>query len=554
MTKRIFRSICLVALAVFMASLVLIMGVLYGYFSDLQKSQLKSQTELVAQGVEAQGEAFFSGLEDAGFRVTWIAPNGDVLYDNQADAAQMENHADRQEVIAAAESGYGESSRYSATLMEKLLYEAKRLPDGSVVRLSGTQDTVVSLILGMYQPILFIILVAAILSLLLAYRLSKRIVQPLNKLNLDDPLSGEGYAELAPLLRRIDSQQRQIRLQSSELKHRREEFDAVTASMNEGLVLLGSDGEILFINQSAARLLEADISCVGQNILSLSRSLPLRELLSRAQRGERAESVAPLGGGEYQLDASPVITDGAVTGVALLIFDVTEREKSEQMRREFTANVSHELKTPLHSISGCAELLNNGMVMPEDVKGFSAQIYSEAQRMIRLVDDIIRLSRLDEGGDEQKREETDLLPLAQDAVKSLSTEAAAAGVTLMLSGESAVIKGIPQLLGAIIFNLCDNSIKYNRPGGSVRIQVLDEGSAAVLSVADTGIGIPVEQQSRVFERFYRVDKSHSKEVGGTGLGLSIVKHAAQLHNARIELKSVPGEGTTVTLRFPKNAQ
>ena len=551
MTKRIFRSICFVALGVFLASLVLFMCVLYNYFSGLQRSQLKIQTELAAQGVSDGGMGYLEKLNAKDYRITWIDTDGVVLYDSKTDTAGMENHLEREEIKSAFENGVGESTRYSSTLMERSLYFAERLPDGTVLRLSVTQNTLLRLTLGMLQPICFILAVAVVLSLVLASRLSKNIVKPLNELNLDEPLKNEDYEELSPLLRRIDAQQTQIKQQSDELKQKQLEFETVTNGMKEGIVLLSGKGRILSINRAALKLFGADGSCVGEDILSVNRNLELAELLRKSEDGKYAERVTELGDGKYQLDASPVISDGKISGIVLLLLDVTEKEKTEQMRREFTANVSHELKTPLQTISGCAELLANGIVKQEDIQKFGSQICTEAQRMIRLVDDIIKLSHLDEGATDMQRENVDLYALAESTLQSLRPEAEAAKVSLSLSGESAKIYGIPQLLSGIIFNLCDNAIKYNRENGMVSVEIKDEDNKAVLSVADNGIGIPAEHQERIFERFYRVDKSHSKEIGGTGLGLSIVKHAAKLHDAVIELHSVVDGGTTVKVTFPK---
>lgn len=551
MTKRIFRSICFVALGVFLASLVLFMCVLYNYFSGLQRSQLKIQTELAAQGVSDGGMEYLEKLNAKDYRITWIDTDGVVLYDSKSDTAGMENHLEREEIKSAFENGVGESTRYSSTLMERSLYFAERLSDGTVLRLSVNQNTLLRLTLGMLQPICFILAVAVVLSLVLASRLSKKIVKPLNELNLDEPLKNEDYEELSPLLRRIDAQQTQIKQQSDELKQKQLEFETVTNGMKEGIVLLSGKGRILSINRAALKLFGADEHCVGEDILSVNRNLELAELLRRSENGKYAEKVIELGNGKYQLDASPVISDGKISGIVLLLLDVTEKEKTEQMRREFTANVSHELKTPLQTISGCAELLANGIVKQEDIQKFGSQICTEAQRMIRLVDDIIKLSHLDEGATDMQRETVDLYALAENTLRSLRPEAEAAKISLSLSGESAKIYGIPQLLSGIIFNLCDNAIKYNRENGSVSVEIKDEDNKAVLSVADNGIGIPAEHQERIFERFYRVDKSHSKEIGGTGLGLSIVKHAAKLHDAVIELNSVVDGGTTVTVTFPK---
>lgn len=553
MTKRIFRSVCIVAVAVLMASLTLVMGVLYDYFSGSQEEQLKNQTVLAAQGIENEGAGYFDGLKSEDLRITWIDKDGKVLFDNRTDASSMENHLEREEVREAVESGYGTSARYSETLTEKSLYSAKKLSDGSIVRLSVSQYSVITLFLGMLRPVLFIALLAVILALVLAYRLSKNIVTPLNKLDLDAPLSNEVYEELSPLLQRMDAQQKQLKSQAKELERKREEFEAATANMSEGLVVLNEQGEILSVNRTASDILGMTDACLGKDILSVNGSAEMQEMLRQARTGENAEITVSVGGRDFRFNASPVVTEKKVAGIALLIFDITEKEKAEQMRREFTANVSHELKTPLHTISGYAELLANGMVEEKDTAEFSQKIYAEAQRMIRLVEDIIRLSNLDEGATELAREEADLLKIAEKAVESLAPAAEKENVSVEFSGEKAGLSGIPQLLSAIVYNLTDNAIKYNHSGGKVFVSVTNVPDGVLLSVKDTGIGIPKDQQERVFERFYRVDKSHSKEVGGTGLGLSIVKHAAKLHGAKITLDSEPGKGTEIAVLFPKSA-
>lgn len=551
MTKRIFRSIFLVALSVFLACLVIILGVLYENFTEQQQQELHTQAKLVARGVELSGMNYFSGGDFSDYRITWVDGDGEVLYDTEVDADTLGNHGDREEIKEALRDGEGESKRYSKTLTRRQYYYALRLEDGTALRVSSMQFTVIAYFAMMLQPFLIVIAVALILSLLFASALSKKIVLPLNRLDLDSPLANEGYDELAPLLSRLESQHRQIQAQMSLLEHKQDEFEAITGSMNEGLVLLNEQGVILGINQSAARLLATDKNCVGRDMLTVNRSLAVQEILKKAQEGQKTETTIELLGKMYQLDASPVVSEGKNAGAVLLMFDITDKFSAEKLRREFTANVSHELKTPLHSILGCAELLYNDMVKPEDMKQFTGQIYFETQRLIRLVDDIIRLSRLDEGGEDMQREKTDLFALASEAVNNVQSAADESSISITLSGEKAELVGIPQLLAGIVYNLCDNAIKYNRPGGSVAVSVENEGNTAVLTVADTGIGIPQEQQARVFERFYRVDKSHSKEIGGTGLGLSIVKHAAALHNASIEMKSTLGKGTEITLRFPK---
>lgn len=549
MTKRIFRSIFTVAAVILLASFVLITGVLYEYFSNKQVDQLNMQTHLAAQGLEAAGEDYLSDMDISGCRLTWIAADGTVLYDSQAELSGMENHADREEVRQALKTGHGESMRYSTTLMERQIYSADRLSDGTVVRISDTQYTPLTLILGMIQPVIIIALIALLLSLLLASRMAKRIVKPLNEMSLDNAEKIETYPELAPLTDKLKSQQNQLREQEKELRRRRDEFDAATGSMTEGLVLLNEQGSVLSINKAATKALDIGRYCIGKDIRALSEEPRLRETVEKALGGEHGEAHITLGGVSYRLYASPVTSGDRVAGAALLMLDTTEKEKAEQLRREFSANVSHELKSPLHTISGCAELLANGIVKPEDVPHFLSQIQSESKRMIALIEDIIKLSHLDEGAEDMQREDVDLLSVARREAGNLSQAAEDAGVTLTVSGESAVINGIPQLLAAIVHNLCENAIKYNHPGGFARVNVRREGKKTLLTVEDDGIGIPPEEQQRIFERFYRVDKSHSKEVGGTGLGLSIVKHAAALHNARISVVSAPDRGTTITLAF-----
>lgn len=550
MIKRIFHSILFAAVSVFLTSSLMFMAVLYNYFSGVSRGQLKMQTNLAAQGVANEGYGYFEGLATDDYRVTWIAADGAVLYDSESDAAEMENHLEREEVRRARTADYGESSRYSSTLTERYFYCAKYLPDGTVLRLSVMQNTVFALFVGMSQPICVILAIAFLLSMALALRLSKAIVKPLNELDLDDPLGNEGYDELSPLLRRIDMQQRRIKEQSDELLQKQKEFETVTSGMSEGIILLNDEGVILSMNEAACRLFEVECPCDGKSMLSVNRSPGLTDLLHRAENGAHVEMVMELRGGRYQLNANPVVLGAEASGTVLLLLDVTEKEKSEQIRREFTANVSHELKTPLHTISGCAELMKNGIVKREDVPKFAEQIYTESQRMIHLVEDIIKLSHLDEGADDMNRDEVDLYQLAQETIRTLSAEAESLDVRMELRGEKCIVYGIPQLLGGILYNLCDNAIKYNRRGGSVIVTARREARMVSLVVSDTGIGIPAEHQERVFERFYRVDKSRSKEIGGTGLGLSIVKHSAKLHDAIIELHSVVAQGTTVTVRFP----
>lgn len=549
MTKRIFRATLLVGVAVLIASLTLVMGALYSYFGRVQESQLRDELSLAVVGVEQNGTDYLKQLESDQYRITWLRADGAVLYDTQADAESMENHAQRQEVQQALATGEGESSRYSDTLLQKTVYYAKRLPDGTVLRLSAIRVTTGVLVLNMLQPILLVLAAALILSGVLASRLARRITEPLNRLDLEHPLENDTYEELAPLLRRMEHQRRQIDRQMDELRRRSEEFEQITGSMNEGLVLLDEAGVILSINPAARRLLDAAENCVGQDLLTVDRDVALSDALRQAAEQGHSEFRGQRNGREYQFDVTRIQSEGRTAGTVLLVFDVTERAFAERNRREFTANVSHELKTPLQGIIGSAELLENGLVKQEDVPRFIGHIRSEAQRLVTLIGDIIRLSQLDEG-EPMPAEPVELLALAREAAESLQSAAAARNVTVTVEGEPVELTGVRRLLYEIVFNLCDNAIKYNTDSGRVQVTVTKENETAAVTVRDTGIGIPPDQQDRVFERFYRVDKSHSKASGGTGLGLSIVKHAVQYHHGAIHLQSEVGKGTEIRVTFP----
>ncbi len=549
MTKRIFRATLLVGVAVLIASLALVMGVLYSYFGRVQESQLRDELSLAAVGVEKNGTDYLRALQSHQYRITWVRADGTVVYDTQADAETMENHAQRQEIQQALAAGEGESSRYSSTLLQKTVYYAQRLPDGTVLRLSAVRVTAGVLVLNMLQPILLVLAAALILSGVLAGRLARRITEPLNRLDLEHPLENDTYEELAPLLRRMEHQRRQIDRQMGELRQRSEEFDQITGSMNEGLVLLDEAGAILSINPAARRLLDADGDCVGQDFLTVDRDVTMSDALRQAAEQGHSEFRGERNGREYQFDVTRIQTEGRTAGTVLLVFDVTERAFAERNRREFTANVSHELKTPLQGIIGSAELLENGMVKQEDVPRFVGHIRAEAQRLVTLIGDIIRLSQLDEG-EPMPTEPVELLAVAREAAENLRSAAEARNVTVEVTGTPATVSGVRRLLYEIVLNLCDNAIKYNTEGGRVEVEVAQDGGTAAVTVRDTGIGIPPEHQSRVFERFYRVDKSHSKASGGTGLGLSIVKHAVQYHHGVIRLKSEVGKGTEIRVTFP----
>ena len=550
MTKKIFRSMILTAGAVLLASMVIIMGCLYEYFCGVQEQQLKDELSLAASAMERlDGQSYLTSLRSDRYRLTWVAADGTVLYDTQADAGTMENHIQRQEIQQALLAGHGESSRYSATLLEKTLYQAQRLNDGTVLRISISRATAGVLVLGMLQPFLVVLVVALALSALLARRLAQHIVKPLNKLDLEHPLDNDTYEELSPLLGRINQQRRQIDAQVQELRRKQDEFEQITGSMKEGLVLLNEAGAILSINPAARGLFHTDAACLGQDFLTIERSTEVSHALETAMAQGHSEIHTERDGREYQLDISRIGSEGDVTGAVVLAFDVTEQALAQRNRREFTANVSHELKTPLQSIMGSAELMENGLVKPEDMPVFVGRIRSEAARLVTLIEDIIRLSQLDEGV-ELPTESVALRPLAEETVSSLHDAAAAKNVTLSVTGEAVTVRSVRRLLSEILYNLCDNAIKYNVPNGSVTVDLSPTANGAALTVSDTGIGIPPEHQSRVFERFYRVDKSHSRQSGGTGLGLSIVKHAVQDLGGAIHLDSTPGQGTSIRVTIP----
>lgn len=549
MTKKIFQSILLVAGCVLLASLLIIMGFLYDYFGGVEENQLRDELSLAAAAVEDGGTDYLSQLTADRCRLTWIAADGSVLYDTKTNAESLENHASRAEVSQALATGTGESTRYSSTLMEKTMYYAQRLDDGTVLRISISRATVGMIAVGMIQPLLIVLIVALILSGLLARRLSRRIVDPLNSLDLEHPLDNDAYEEVSPLLKRIHRQHVEIQTQLRELREKTDEFTQITGSMREGLVLLDEHGSILSINAAAQALFGADAQCVGRDFLTIERSHEISAAIQAAAADGHSEVRAERAGRVYQFDISRITSDGKFLGTVILAFDITEQEFAERNRREFTANVSHELKTPLQGIIGSAELIENGMVKPEDLPRFVGHIHAEAARLVTLIDDIIRLSQLDEG-DAMPTEPVDLLAVSQEAAENLHDAAAARNVTVSVTGQPAVLPGVRRLIYEIVYNLCDNAIKYNRDGGRVDVTVAADAGGSSITVADTGIGIAPEHQGRVFERFYRVDKSHSKASGGTGLGLSIVKHAVQYHHGRIELESTPGTGTTIRVVFP----
>ena len=544
MTSKIFRSTVLVAVIVLLCSLSVVMGVLYRHFTGVQIQQLNDELSLAVTGTEQYGKGFLEHVEADRFRVTWIDGDGTVLFDTQVDQTTMENHADREEIREAYETGFGSAVRNSSTLTQQTYYEARRLQDGTVLRISASHASALSLMMGMLWPVVLIALLAIILSLLLARRMAKNIVEPLNTLDLEQPLANHTYEELSPLLRRINQQHRQIDSQMRKLQRKSDEFVQITSHMQEGLVVLDKETNIRSINAAAMRIFEAEPSCVGGSFFQMQHGNALRQALNDALDRGHGSAKLELEGRFYRFDMSSIQSDGNQLGAVILAVDVTEAQTAEQMRREFSANVSHELKTPLQGIIGSAELLESGMVKPEDESRFVGHIRKEASRLVSLIEDIIRLSQLDEGVS-LPCEEVDLLALAKEVTSILETSAADKNVKLTVSGDGFKVHGVRRMLHEVVYNLCDNAIKYNMIGGSVDIRVENN----MLTVRDTGIGIPAEHKDRIFERFYRVDKSHSKASGGTGLGLSIVKHAAQYHKAKISLESTLGQGTAITIQF-----
>lgn len=548
MTSKIFRSTVFVAVVVLLCSLGIVMGVLYSHFTQVQVQQLKNELSLAVTGTEQYGNAFLENVEADRFRVTWIDKGGTVLFDTQVDQTAMENHADREEIREAFKTGYGSAVRNSSTLTEQTYYEAQRLTDGTVLRISTNQESAWALMIGMLWPVILIAVLAIGLSAILARRMAKKIVKPLNILDLEQPLKNDIYEEISPLLHRIHRQHRQIAEQMEKLRHKADEFQQITSHMQEGLVVLDKETHIRSINTAAMKVFGAEESCVGSSFFQVNRSNALRQALNDALDRGHGSVMQELEGRVYRFDMSSIQSDRNLLGAVILAVDVTESQNTEQMRREFSANVSHELKTPLQGIIGSAELLESGMVKPEDTSRFVGHIRKEASRLVNLIEDIIRLSQLDEGVD-LPTEQLDMLQLAEDVKEILAPSAAEKQVSISVSGAGFTVIGVRRMLHEVVYNLCDNAIKYNIPGGSVTIHAENN----CLVVSDTGIGIPAEHKDRIFERFYRVDKSHSKASGGTGLGLSIVKHAVQYHHGIITLQSELSKGTTISVLFDTRA-
>lgn len=551
MTSKIFRSIFATSIVVLLATLVIITSFLYDYFTDIQINQIKDELSIASVGTEQSGEKYLENLKSDNFRLTWIAGDGTVLFDSQADKLTMDNHLNREEIKEAFETGKGSSSRRSATLTEKTLYEAVLLSDGTVLRISVNRASGFVLLLGMMTPVIIVVIIAMIISAVLAHKMSKRIIEPLNKLDLDNPTENDAYEEIAPLLSRIHKQNMKIERKAAELNRRKDEFDLITKNMREGLVLLDKNRNILTINSAATAIFATDESSVGKEFLTINRRHEIISAIEKALTDGHSEIRARLGEKEYQFDISRIETDGETVGAVVLTFDITEQADAERLRREFTANVSHELKTPLQTITGSAELIENGLVKQEDMPRFVGHIREEATRLVTLVDDIIRLSQLDEQIELQK-ENISLYDIAKEVCGVLRDSADKKDITLSVSGDSGKVCGVKHLLFEVIYNLCDNSIKYTPDGGKVEINVSDTEKEVTVTVSDNGIGIAPQHHARIFERFYRVDKSHSKKSGGTGLGLSIVKHSVQYHGGKIAIQSEENKGTTVTVILPKS--
>ena len=548
MTKKIFHSIFTVALVVLLASIGIATSFLYDYFNDSQVKQLKAELSLVADTVNNIGVEYFENFDSTVFRFTVVDTSGTVLYDTEVNASEMENHADREEIVEAFKTGTGSSARNSSTLTEKTFYEAVLLENGDVLRISVSQLTVGALVIGMMPAISAILLIAAVVALLLSHTMAKKVTEPLMQLDLDNPAENNTYEELTPILTKVYKQHKQIRSQMDALRRKSDEFEQIVSSMSEGLVLLDEHGMVLSMNTAAKKIFAVKKEIKGNDFLLVDRTSKMSKAIWNALEGSHSEYSEERHGSEYQFTINPIVSDDKVLGAVILVFDISDRAFAERNRREFTANVTHELKTPLQSIIGSAELLETGLVKPEDTARFVGNIRKEASRLVNLINDIIRLSQLDEDN-EPATETVDLMDIAKEAAEALTVSAARRNITLDIEGESQTIFGVRRYVYEIIYNLCDNAIRYNTDGGKVTIAIRKEHGRTVVSVQDTGIGIPPEHQSRIFERFYRVDKSHSKETGGTGLGLSIVKHAVQYHNGKVSLDSEVGKGTTITVTF-----
>ena len=551
MTKKIFKSIMFVCALVLAVGLAAVMGILYRNFDGQMRKELSKEAAYLTYGVEQQGLNYLKNIKDKSARITYIDQDGTVLFDNEADVSEMKNHSDRTEFQKAEKYGAGESSRYSDTLSEKTIYYALRLKDGTVLRVSGTQDSVLALVENLIFPLCGLLCLMLILSGIMASAISKRIVKPINELDLESPEENLIYEELSPLLSKIHRQNREIQNQLELAKQQQEEFALITENMQEGLIVIDKYTMILSANSSAWNLFHMDRGCQGESVYCLDREEEFRHAIEQVLSGEHTELVLKLNGSDIQLIANPVIRDKKTEGAVVLLVNVTEKLERESLRREFSANVSHELKTPLTSISGFAEIMQSGLVKCEDIPQFAGRIYKESQRLLQLVEDVIQISQLDEEKTSYTWEPVDVYQVCKNAFESLKEKAKRLNVHLYICGEYMKMEAVRTLLEEAVYNVCDNAIKYNRNDGSVSVFLTQIAQEIQIVVKDTGVGIPKEDQDRVFERFYRVDKSHSKEIGGTGLGLSIVKHAVGALKGSVILRSEEGNGTEICMKFPK---
>ena len=552
MSKKIFKYIMLVSSLITVLGLAFVVGILYHYFQGQLMDELKKEAVYISRGVESAGVDYLQQLNAEDSRITYVDESGKVIYDNEANVESMDNHGHRKEIREAEINGEGADERMSSTLSEKTMYYAVRLENGNVLRVSSNQASVWMLLLQLLPPFVAVLILMLLLSGVFASRLSGKVVEPLNGLDLEHPEENDAYDEVQPLLSKIGRQSRQIRLQLEAARRQQKEFSIITENMQEGLLVIDRYTMVLSVNSSVGRLLKVKEVKTGESVYLLNRSEEFRDVVGQVLEGKHENKILRLDGSDIQVIANPVTRENKTEGAVILLVDVTEKVEREQLRREFSANVSHELKTPLTSISGFAEIMQDGFVKDEDVKVFAGRIYKEAQRLIRLVGDVIRISRLDEGGVPYQWEELDLYSMVHDIFSTLHEAARKQEVHMYMEGGSTMLDTVPTIMEEVLYNVCDNAIKYNHRGGEVFVQLKDEGDVVRINVRDTGIGIPKEDQERIFERFYRVEKSHSKEIGGTGLGLSIVKHGVKTLNGRLWLKSEPGQGTEIIMEFPKH--
>ena len=542
----------LVSSLITVLGLAFVVGILYHYFQGQLMDELKKEAVYISGGVESAGTDYLQQLNDEDSRITYVDESGKVIYDNEANVESMDNHGHRKEIREAEINGEGADERMSSTLSEKTMYYAVRLENGNVLRVSSNQASVWMLLLQLLPSFVAVLILMLLLSGVFASRLSGKVVEPLNGLDLEHPEENDAYDEVQPLLSKIGRQSRQIRLQLEAARRQQKEFSIITENMQEGLLVIDRYTMVLSVNSSVGKLLKVKEIKTGESVYLLNRSEEFRGVVGQVLEGKHENKILRLGGSEIQVIANPVTRENKTEGAVILLVDVTEKVEREQLRREFSANVSHELKTPLTSISGFAEIMQDGFVKDEDVKVFAGRIYKEAQRLIRLVGDVIRISRLDEGGLPYQWEKLDLYSLTHDIFSTLHEAAEKQEVHMYMEGGSTVLDTVPMIMEEVLYNVCDNAVKYNRRGGEVFVRLKDGEDAVRVNVRDTGIGIPKEDQERIFERFYRVDKSHSKEIGGTGLGLSIVKHGVKTLNGRLWLNSEPGQGTEIIMEFPKH--